>query len=116
MKFLTKLLANRLQKIVTSLIHKNKYGFIKSRSIHDYLAWAFEYLPLCHMSKKEIINYQLDFEKAFGKVECSAILSMLKHMVFGDKFIGWIKSILYIASTSILLNGVPGKILNAKEE
>jgi hypothetical protein len=37
-KLLTKLLANRLQKVITRLIHKNQYGFIKERSIQDCIA------------------------------------------------------------------------------
>lgn len=32
-KLLTKLLANRLQKKIRGLIHKNQYGFIKTRTI-----------------------------------------------------------------------------------
>jgi hypothetical protein len=33
LKLLTKLLANRLQTIIQSIIHENQYGFIKSRTI-----------------------------------------------------------------------------------
>lgn len=32
-KLITKLLANRLQPFITKLVHENRYGFIKSRSI-----------------------------------------------------------------------------------
>lgn len=32
---LTKLLANRLQVVIMNLVHKNQYGFIKTRIIHD---------------------------------------------------------------------------------
>jgi hypothetical protein len=46
MKIITKLLANRLQTVMTSLVHKNQYGFIKGRSIQDCLAWAYEYIHL----------------------------------------------------------------------
>ena len=103
-----------MQQVVIPSIHKNQYGFIKSRSIHDCLAWEFEYLHLCHKSKKEIIIIKLDFEKAFHKVEYSAILAMLKQLGFGDKFIGWVKDIMFTVSTSVLLNGVPGKSIKCK--
>jgi hypothetical protein len=42
LKFLTKILANRISKVIIPAIHRNQYGFIKSRTIHDCLAWAFE--------------------------------------------------------------------------
>ena len=39
LKFLTKLLANRLQKVILRCIHRNQYGFLRCRSIQDCLAW-----------------------------------------------------------------------------
>jgi hypothetical protein len=32
-KLITKVLANRLEKVILPLIHANQYGFLKSRSI-----------------------------------------------------------------------------------
>jgi len=36
-KIITKLLSNRLQKIM-QVVHQNQYGFIKGRTIQDYVA------------------------------------------------------------------------------
>jgi retron-type reverse transcriptase len=111
-KLITKLLAERLQKVITKLIHANQYGFIKERSIHDCLGWAFQYLYLCHGSKREIIILKLDFEKAFDKVEHHVILDMLQKKGLSAKWISSIRNILNSGTSQVLLNGVPEKIIH----
>jgi hypothetical protein len=111
LKILTKLLANRLQKVILKLVHKNQYGFLKKSSIHDCLGWAFEYLFQYHQSKKEIVVLKLDFEKAFDKIEHTTILDILKARGFGKKWIKRIEILLSSGTLAILLNGVPRKIL-----
>jgi hypothetical protein len=81
LKLLTNLLSRRLQAVILKLIHKNQYGFIKSRSIQDCLAWAYEYLHQCHHSKREIVILKLDFEMAFDPIEHTTILAILKKWV-----------------------------------
>jgi retron-type reverse transcriptase len=85
-KLLTKVLANRLQAVILRLVHQNQYGFIKHRSIQDCLAWSFEFLHLCHKSKKEMVILKLDFEKVFDKVEHDAIVQVMRHKGFSHKW------------------------------
>lgn len=114
LKLITRLLANILQAIIMQLIDHDQYGFIKTRTIQDCLAWAFEYIHACHKTKEETILLKLDFEKAFDKVEYKAIIHIMQAMGFGAKWCQWITNILHSASSQILLNGVPGKMIHCK--
>jgi len=113
-KLLKKILANRLQKVIIKLVHMNQYGFIKGRAIQDCLAWAFEYIFLCKQTKKEMVILKLDFEKAFDKIEHEVILEIMKHKGFGDRWLQWMKMIFNSGTSSILLNGIPGKVFHCQ--
>ena len=109
LKFLTKLLANRLQKVILRCIHRNQYGFLRSRSIQDCLAWCFEYIHQCKALKRPIVLLKLDFTKAFDTVEHDLILRIMQRKGFDSRWTGWSNTILSSGSSSVLLNGVPGK-------
>ena len=115
LKLLTKILADRLQQVILQLIHRYQYDFIRSRTIHDCLAWCFEFIHQCHQSRREIVILKLDFEKAFDTVEHNTILSVMQHMGFPDTWIHWIRLIFSSGTSAVLLNGVPRKNFVAKE-
>jgi hypothetical protein len=113
-KLITKILENMLHEVIIQIIHHNQYGFIKNRSIQDCLAWSFEYLHMCQKSKKELILLKLDFEKAFDKIEHQVILDVMRHRGFSDRWLSWMKCILTSRASSVLLNGVSGKVFHCR--
>ena len=113
-KLITKLLANRLQSVIVQLVHQNQCGFIRTRTIQDCIAWSFEYLHLCHHSKKEIVVLKQDFEKVYDKIEHKVILEVMAHKDFGTKLRSWIEAILNSGTSAVLLNEVPSKTFHCK--
>jgi hypothetical protein len=80
--------------VILQVIHQNQYDFLKSRSIQGCLAWSFEYLHLCHKSRKQMVLIKLDFEKAFDKVEHEVILQVMRQKGYPDRWVQWIHEIL----------------------
>jgi hypothetical protein len=91
------------------MVHVNQYGFLKTRTIQDCVAWAYEYIHQCKQSRQETVILKLDFAKAFDTIEHQAILNILRSWGFDNRWIGWVHSIFSSGFSSVLLNGVPGK-------
>ena len=117
LKVITKILANRLQMVILRIVHRNQYGFIRSRTIQDCLAWSYEYIHQCHHSRGEIIILKLDFEMAFDTVEHSTIIQIMLHMGFPDRWLLWVQAILSSGSSDVCsLMEYPASSSNASEE
>ncbi len=56
----------------------------------------------------------MDFEKAFDTIEHEAILLVMEAMGFSATWLGWIRKIFSSASSSVLINEVPGKNFHCK--
>jgi len=64
-KILSKVLANRLRMVMGSLIAETQTTFVKGRQILDGILIANEVVDEARKSKKELMLFKVDFEKAY---------------------------------------------------
>ncbi len=104
-KILAFTLANRLQKVIKTLIHEDQSGYIKGRYIGSNARLIEDYFDFCEDFKIPGVILCLDFEKAFDSLEWNFMFSVLKHLNFGPQFIKWVKILYNNPLISIKNNG-----------
>jgi hypothetical protein len=113
-KWITKILATRLQAMIKLLVDADQSGFVKTRCIADNFMYAMDLVQTCRKRKKKAMILKLDFSKAFDTVSWEALFSIMHIRGFDGKSMSWIEELLTSAKTAILLNGIPGKWINIK--
>ena len=109
-KIVSKVMANRLKRILPNLISESQSAFQADKAISDNILVAFE--TLHHMKnqklkKKGFLALKLDMSKTYDRVEWGFLKKVMEKMGFGEK---WVKLIIECISTvsySILVNGEP---------
>ena len=104
-KILTKILAERLKKVLPKIIHPDQKGFVQGRNINQANRLLQDIIHYSDQKEQNAAIIFLDYEKAFDRVEWSWTLQCLKQFNFGNKFISWIDMVFKNAKTSILTNG-----------
>jgi hypothetical protein len=115
LKILWKMLTNRIQSIIPTLVTLDQSGFIRGRDITANFAYAAELVQCCHKRHVPTIVLKLDFRKAFDSVDWGALDRILHARGFSDKWCAWIRAILESGRTSVLLNGMPGCCFDCKQ-
>ncbi|RVW12371.1 putative ribonuclease H protein [Vitis vinifera] len=101
-KWLAKVLANRLKKVVGKVISKAQGAFVEGRQILDAVLIANEAIDSTLKNNESAILCKLDIAKAYDNVDWTFILTVMQKMGFGDKWIRWIKWCISTASFSVL--------------
>ena len=108
LKIISKVLANRLSKVMNNLIDNSQTTFIKGRNITDGVAVVHEYINFCCKNNTTCAILKLDFAKAFDSVGWCFLNEMLLARGFSSRWIRWIMTLLKTGNSSILVNGIPG--------
>jgi exonuclease III len=104
-KYLTKALANRIEKTLENIISTDQSGFVKGRYIGCNIQRIQNTIEMCKSLKKNGILVNIDFEKAFDTIEWKFIYKSLEVLNYPKEFIQWIKSIYRNIETCIINNG-----------
>jgi exonuclease III len=105
-KILSKLLANRLKKVLSEIIHTDQTGCIEGRFIGQNVRLIDD---IIENSEKDEVILMLDQEKAFDRVEWDWLYKVLSKFGFGKNFVKWLNIMYKNMKSSILTNGYLSK-------
>ena len=89
-KLLGKILANRLNKIIGTLIHRDQVGFMPNRQAGDNIRRACLLANIAKKRKIPACFLSLDVRQAFDSVSWSYMEFTLKKWGFGPNFTNWV--------------------------
>ena len=102
-KILSKVLANRIKKVLSEIIHFDQVGYIKERNIGEAIRLIDDML-FHSLNQSNGFLVTVDFEKAFDSVAHAFLSKALDLFGFGGSFQSWIK-VLYNDISSCVMNG-----------
>ena len=113
-KLISKLLENRLKKILHEVINEAQRAFVPGRHITDNVKVAFETMHTIGKRKKGkegLMAIKLDMSKAYDRVEWEYLEIIMRKMGFCERWISLVMMCVTMVSYEVLINGEPrGKI------
>ena len=107
-KIVSKVIANRLKKVLPDIISLSQSAFVPGRMITDNVLLAYElthYLNKKRQGSNGVVAIKLDMSKAYDRVEWSFLQKMLKKMGFQERWINLIMKCVSTVSYRIKVNG-----------
>jgi hypothetical protein len=108
-KLFSKIMANRLRPRMDELVSKNQSAFIKRRNLHDNFMLVRQLARKINTRRESGVLLKLDISRAFDSLSWAFLFEVLRGMGFPEIFLRWVNIALRTASTSVLVNGNPGR-------
>lgn len=106
LRILTAILAKRLNRVITQLIHPDQTGFITGRNYGDNIRRLLNLITHPETQRKEeVMILSLDAQKAFDRVSWKYLFQTLKRFQFGPNFIKWIQTLYSDPQAVVKVNG-----------
>ena len=105
LRILTAILARRVNKITTEIIHPDQTGFIKGRYYGDNIRRLLNLMTHPKVKEEESMILSLDAMKAFDRVSWQYLIQTLKRFQFGPIFIKWIQTLYSDPQSAVKVNG-----------
>lgn len=103
-KLISKVLAQRIEKVTASIIHPDQTGFMKGRHASSNTRRLFNLMHYSTLQQPGTIIATLDAEKAFNRVNWKFLFATLRRFGFGESFINWIKILYTSPSATVVTN------------
>ena len=98
-------LAQRMQKIVGTMISNDQSAYIKGRYMGTNIRLVSDIIDYFDMMDDSEILLMLDFKNAFDSLEWNFVLRSLQYFNLGPSFIKWIETIYWKPEACIKNNG-----------
>lgn len=108
-KALSKLLVNRLKRVLSLNLSTCQSAFVSVRQLLDGVLVANEVVDYASKGTYSCLLLKVDFEKAYDKVNWKFLFYMLRRLCFGKVWIKWMETMVCSSGMSVLVNGGPTK-------
>jgi len=105
LKIFTKLISNRVSKVLDKLIHPSQTAYVPGRAVHDNLRMFDFYNNYCKTHNVDSLLISLDAKKAFDSVSHKYLHKVLTAYGFSEEFIDMVKLLYKDLKANILVNG-----------
>ena len=104
-KIISKVLANRLEKVLPVIIHADQNAFVKGRSIFDAVRTINDMVDYTKRNNLSGFLIAIDFEKVFDTLNFNFLIRTLHKFNFGPSFTHWIRVLYNNVSSCVMNNG-----------